>query len=281
MKWRAREREWDLSRRGLIMGILNVTPDSFSDGGRFLDVAAALDHARSMVREGADILDIGGESTRPGATPVGEEEERKRVLPVVEALVAEFPEVALSVDTTKSGVATAALQAGAHIVNDISGLTGDPAMGRVAAEHGAGVVLMHMQGKPRTMQMAPRYEDVIAEVRDFLGRQAEVAVAAGLSREQLVFDPGIGFGKALEHNLEILRCLEAFQLLGGQRLLLGVSRKSFIGKLLGSAEMEARKWPTVALTAHGMECGVRIFRVHDVRPNVHAVRMTEAILVAK
>lgn len=276
MIWRAGHREWDLSQRALIMGILNVTPDSFSDGGRFLDVEAALTQARRMVEEGADILDIGGESTRPGAAPVDEEEECRRVLPVIEALGSSHPGVAISIDTSKSAVAEEALKAGAHIVNDISGL-GDPEMGRVVAEHGAGLALMHMQGQPRTMQAAPSYDDVVAEVSEFLQRQGEAAMNAGVDEERLVFDPGIGFGKTLDHNLEILRSLTAFSL-GGRPVLLGVSRKSFMGKILEDEAMEARHWATVALTSYGRECGVRIFRVHDVGSNVHAARMTEAML---
>ncbi len=258
------------------MGILNVTPDSFSDGGRFLARDAALDQARAMVREGADILDVGGESTRPGAESVGVDEEMRRVIPVIEAIVKEFPETAVSVDTSKAPVAEAAVAAGAQIINDVTGLTGDSGMVRVAAESKAGLVLMHMQGEPRTMQAAPAYEDPVAEVRAFLECQGRLAMEGGVEQCRLAFDPGIGFGKALSHNLQILHRLDAFQLWDCP-VLLGASRKSFIARVLGVEEMEARYWPTVALTAYAVEQGVRIVRVHDVLPNRQAARMIEAV----
>ena len=279
MRWNARQFEWDLSQRCLIMGIVNVTPDSFSDGGRYLDTEAALTHARRLVDEGADILDIGGESTRPGADPVGVDEECRRVLPAIEALAKEFPQVALSIDTSKAAVARSATEAGAAIINDVTGLKGDPDMAGVAADCGAGLVLMHMQGEPRTMQAAPVYKNAVAEIAAFLECQGCLAVEAGVARECLAFDPGIGFGKGLDHNLQILKRLDAFQCYG-QPVLLGVSRKSFIGKLLGEDEIEMRQWPTIALTSHAVEQGVRIVRVHDVLPNVQATRMTEAIVRA-
>ncbi len=279
MLWNARQFEWDLSRRCLIMGIVNVTPDSFSDGGRYLDTEAALAHARRLVVEGADILDIGGESTRPGADPVGVEEECRRVLMAIEVLAKEFPQVALSIDTSKAAVARAAIEAGAAIINDVTGLKGDSEMPSVAADCGAGLVLMHMQGEPRTMQASPTYEDVIGEIAAFLECQGQLAMEAGVARQCLAFDPGIGFGKGLEHNLQILKRLDAFQCYG-QPVLLGVSRKSFMGKLLGEDGIEARYWSTVALTSQAVEQGASIVRVHDVLPNVQAARMTEAILQA-
>lgn len=275
MRWKARQFEWDLTHRCLIMGILNVTPDSFSDGGRYLDEDRAVEHAADMISQGADILDIGGESTRPGAAPVDAEEECRRVLPAIEAIASKFPKVAISIDTSKASVAEAAMRAGAHIINDVMGLE-DSAMAGVAAASQAGLVLMHMKGKPRTMQASPSYEDVLSEIRSFLERQAALAMDAGVAGECLAFDPGIGFGKALEHNLQILKDLSVFQI-GGQPVLLGVSRKSFIGKLLDDSELQRREWPTVALTSYAVEAGVRIVRVHDVRRNSQAARMTTAI----
>ncbi|WP_226894621.1 dihydropteroate synthase [Luteolibacter marinus] len=260
------------------MGILNVTPDSFSDGGRHAGVEAALAHARRMIGEGAGIIDIGGESTRPGAEDVPAGEEIARTRPVVEALRAEW-DGCLSIDTMKAEVAAAALAAGADIVNDVSGLTADPAMAGLCAESGCGVVVMHMQGDPRTMQLAPHYEDVVGEVRGFFAERLDALTAAGIDPETLCFDPGIGFGKTVDHNLALLRALP--DLAPHDRpLLLGVSRKSFIGRVLGSTDLADRTWPTVAITAWAREAGVRIHRVHDVRPNAEALRMTEAILGA-
>ena len=260
------------------MGILNVTPDSFSDGGAHFGVKMALEHARAMIGEGARIIDVGGESTRPGALPVAAEEEIARTVPVIAALRAEWDGL-ISIDTTKASVARAALAAGADIVNDVSGLTADEEMMEVCADSGCGVVAMHMQGDPRTMQLAPRYTDVVAEVRGVFEERLANLVAAGISAEAICFDPGIGFGKTLEHNLTLLRGLEKLAT-GGRPLLLGVSRKSFIGRILGSGEMEAREWPTVAITANAREQGVMLHRVHAVRPNVEALRMMEAILGA-
>ena len=258
------------------MGILNVTPDSFSDGGRHGSLDRALEHARRMIGEGAEIIDVGGESTRPGAAEVTVDEEIARTRPVVAALRADWDGL-ISIDTMKAPVAAAALEAGADIVNDVSGLTADPAMAEVCAEGGCGVVVMHMQGDPRTMQLAPRYEDVVAEVRGFFEERLAALVAAGIDPEAICFDPGIGFGKSVEHNLALLRALPDLGV-GGRPLLLGVSRKSFIGKILGSTDLADRAWPTVAITARAREAGVMIHRVHDVKPNVEALRMTEAIL---
>lgn len=276
MLWRTASRTFDLTRRGLIMGVLNVTPDSFSDGGKFFDASHAITRGLAMVAEGADMLDIGGESTRPGATPVEAEEELRRILPVIKGLRART-DVPLSIDTMKARVAAAAMAGGADIINDISGLQHDPGMARTAAETNAGLVLMHLRGTPRTMQQQPQYTDVVAEVRQRLTLAYEEAVAAGVDPECLVFDPGIGFGKTLEHNLALLRNLPEFQI-QGRPVLLGVSRKSFIGRLLGNNDPLAREAPTTALTAWSRQHGVRILRVHAVKENAEALRMMEAIL---
>ena len=259
------------------MGILNVTPDSFSDGGHFVDLDAALSHALAMLDEGAGIIDIGGESTRPGAAEVDAAEENRRVLPVIESISRERPDALLSIDTSKAAVAEAAVSAGARIINDVTGLLGDPEMARAAAETGAGVVIMHMKGTPRTMQANPHYDDVVAEVRSFFEERFATATRAGIHPEAIVLDPGIGFGKTVEHNLTLLRHLDQLSV-EGRPLLLGVSRKSFLGKLLGSDSLEDRAAPTVALTAFGRELGVPLHRVHEVKPNLEALRMTEAIL---
>lgn len=258
------------------MGILNVTPDSFSDGGRHSNAAAALAHARALIAEGAALIDIGGESTRPGAAPVSAAEEIARTVPVVAALRAEWDGL-ISIDTSKADVAEAALTAGVDVVNDVSGLRADPAMAEVCAASGCGVVVMHMQGEPRTMQAAPRYADVVAEVAEFFEERFQALTAAGMNPAALCFDPGIGFGKTLDHNLALLRALERFRPVG-RPLLLGVSRKSLIGSLLGTGDLAMRDWPTVALTARAREHGVMLHRVHAVRRNLEALRMTEAIL---
>ena len=258
------------------MGILNVTPDSFSDGGLHAGAAGALAHAREMIAEGAAIIDIGGESTRPGAEPVDAAEEIERTVPVVTALRAEWDGL-ISIDTTKAVVAEAALAAGADIVNDVSGLRADPAMANVCAAGGCGVVVMHMQGEPRTMQKAPRYDDVVAEVRTFFNERLKALTRVGIDAEALCFDPGIGFGKTLDHNLALLRALDRISP-PGRPLLLGVSRKSFIGRLLGTNGLTMRDWPTVAITSRARELAVMLHRVHAVRPNLEALRMTEAIL---
>ncbi|HWB02531.1 MAG TPA: dihydropteroate synthase [Verrucomicrobiales bacterium] len=276
MIWKTPRRTFDLSYRGLIMGVLNVTPDSFSDGGRFFEAGTAAARAKELEREGADIIDIGGESTRPGAVEVPLEEELRRVLPVVRAVKAET-QCLVSIDTMKSLVAAAAMEAGADIINDISGLHADPDMAAVAAGTHAGLVLMHMQGTPRTMQMKPVYADVVHEVQEYLRQSMDTALRAGVEKEAIALDPGIGFGKTLEHNLTILRRVGEFGL-DGRPVLLGVSRKSFIGRILGSSNAAAREWPTVALTSFARERGARIFRVHEVIGNVQALRMTEAIL---
>lgn len=276
MHWRIRSQTIDLTHRALIMGVLNVTPDSFSDGGQYADPETAIARGLAMVEEGADILDIGGESTRPGATPVEADEELQRIIPVIEGLRA-VSTVPISIDTMKARVARSAVEAGADIINDISGLQHDPDMARTAAETGTGLVLMHLKGTPRTMQQQPEYGDVVAEVRARLTSACDEAVAAGVNPDSLVFDPGIGFGKTLEHNLSLLRALPQFQI-HGRPVLLGVSRKSFIGKILDNQDPLAREAPTTALTAWSRQHGVRVFRVHSVRENAQALRMMEAIL---
>ena len=278
MIWRTRSRSFDLSSHALIMGIVNVTPDSFSDGGLHATTDAAVAHALRLADEGADIIDIGGESTRPGAAPVSSADEIARVIPVLQAL-RPLTSAALSIDTMKADVAAAAIAAGADIINDVSGLSFDPLMAATAAASNAGLVLMHMQGTPRTMQLRPGYSDTIAEISAALRLAINLATTAGVHPDAIALDPGIGFGKRLEDNLAILRQPNTFSL-DGRPVLLGVSRKSFIGQLTGSSSPSARDWPTVALTSLARERGARILRVHDVRPNVQALRMTEAILNA-
>jgi dihydropteroate synthase len=257
------------------MGIINVTPDSFSDGGRYFDTERAIARGLELAADGADILDVGGESTRPGSLPVPEAEELRRVVPVVGAL-RKRTTCLLSVDTTKAAVARAALDAGADIVNDTSAFRFDPAMPGEVARSGAGVILMHMQGTPLTMQRSPRYGDLLDEVRAFLGERIRVAEAAGIPRERVVVDPGIGFGKTFEDNLVLLRRQEFFHELG-RPLLLGFSRKAFLGRLLGLPP-EERLEGTIAAAVLSVERGAHILRVHDVGPVARAVRAAEAIL---
>ena len=276
MIWKTRRHPIDLTRRGRIMGILNTTPDSFSDGGHHLQLGAAMDHARLMIAEGAEIIDIGGESTRPGAPAVSMDDEIARATPVIARLRTEW-DGWISIDTSKAGVARAALEAGADIVNDVTGLTGDPEMPGICVAGRCGVVVMHMQGDPRTMQEAPRYGNVVDDIRDFFDERYAHLTAAGLDPEAICFDPGIGFGKTLAHNLELLRSLDRLAA-QNRPLMLGVSRKSFIGKLLGDGDLDSREWPTVALTSLGREKGAMIHRVHAVKANEQALRMTEAIL---
>jgi dihydropteroate synthase len=277
--WQTRRTRLDLTTHGLIMGVLNVTPDSFSDGGHFVGVPSAVAHAQSMIEQGAAIIDIGGESTRPGSARVPAAEQIRRVVPVIDSLHRQT-ETLVSIDTTSALVAQAALAAGADIVNDVSGLRGDPAMARVCAEARCGLVIMHMQGEPASMQLNPEYRDVVAEVAAFFSAQLEAAAAAGICREAVVFDPGLGFGKTVAHNLTLVRHLDFLTRGTNRPVLLGASRKSFLGRVLSSDVLGDRYWPTVALTSFGREKGVRVFRVHDVLPNVHALRMTEAILSA-
>ena len=262
--------QWDTTRT-LVMGILNVTPDSFSDGGAFADTERAVAHALAMAKAGADIIYIGGESTRPGSAPVSEEEELRRVLPVIEPLRG----MTISVDTTKASVAERALAAGARIVNDISALRFDARMADVAREAGAGVVLMHMQGTPQTMQAEPHYKNVVAEVRDFLAERIAFAESHGLKKTQIAIDPGIGFGKTMEHNLALLAHVDQFVSLGCP-VLVGASRKSFVGKLLGR-EPQERLSGSLAVAAWAVARGAKIVRAHDVAETVDVVRMVEAI----
>jgi len=274
--WQTRRRTLDLSHRGAIMGVLNVTPDSFSDGGSFVDPDVACAQALKLAAEGADIIDVGGESTRPGAEPVAADVELARVLPVIERLRTQS-DILISIDTWKASVAAAAIKAGADIVNDVTGLTGDAAMAAVARDSGAGVVLMHMRGTPQTMQLDPHYDDVVAEVREFLRQQFDAAVASGIEPARMALDPGIGFGKTAEHNHQLLRHCDAFAL-ADRPVLIGVSRKSFLGRAVGSSDPADRFWPGVALTSFCRERGARIFRVHEPKPHREALRMTEAIL---
>jgi len=276
MIWKFRNSTLDLNHRGQVMGILNVTPDSFSDGGQHNGVSSALEHARQMIAEGAAIIDIGGESTRPGAAVVPPEEEIARTASVIRALRAEWDGL-ISIDTMKASVAQAALSAGADIVNDVSGLTADPDLISVCRDSGCGIVVMHMRGTPRNMQQAPHYQNVVSEVRDFFQERLQTLTAVGIAQESICFDPGIGFGKTVEHNLQLIRHLDRL-ILDDIPILLGVSRKSFIGKILNAENPSERDWPTVALTSYGREKGAMLHRVHAVLPNVEALRMTEAIL---
>lgn len=270
-----RGRRFALGPRTWLMGVVNVTPDSFSDGGAYFDAAKAVDRGLELVSEGADIVDVGGESTRPGSRPVPEAEETRRVVPVIEGLRRKT-QALLSVDTTKAAVAQSALDAGADIVNDTSAFRFDPAMPGVVARSGAGVVLMHMQGTPLTMQQSPRYDDLIGEIGDFLAERIRVAEAAGIPADRIIVDPGIGFGKSFDHNLEILRRQESFHRLG-RPLLLGFSRKAFLGKILELPPGE-RLEGTIAAAVLSVERGAHILRVHDVGPVARAVRSAEAIL---
>ena len=257
-----------------LMGVVNVTPDSFSDGGLYLDPEAAIGHGRELVEAGAEILDVGGESTRPGAEPVGEEEELRRVVPVIRGLV--DAGCRISVDTSKARVARAALDAGATIVNDVTAFRGDDRMAGLCAERDATVVLMHMRGEPRTMQEDPRYDDVVAEVKAFLSERLEAAVAAGVAEERIWLDPGIGFGKTVAHNLELLRRLGELRELG-RPLVVGTSRKSFIGKLDGSAAAD-RLGGTIASSVLAAAEGAEVLRVHDVAEMRQALTMAAAVL---
>jgi dihydropteroate synthase len=267
--------EFTFPRPALVMGIVNVTPDSFFDGGRFLDASAAVAHALRLVEQGAEIIDIGGESTRPGALPVAEPEELRRVMPVIEQLVGRV-KVPISIDTVKPGVARAALAAGASIVNDIAANREEDALWRLVAETRAGYVCMHMQGTPQTMQASPAYTDVVREVRDFFAERIRRMNDCGVGRDQIMLDPGIGFGKTVKHNLQLLGAMRSFSSLE-RPLLLGVSRKSFMGKLLG-AELAARLPGALACACLAVTAGVQIIRAHDVAETVQAIRMTEAIL---
>jgi dihydropteroate synthase len=309
--WKIGHEIFDLSRRGWIMGVLNVTPDSFSDGGRFFSTELAVAHGKKMLAEGADVIDVGGESTRPGAGTIDAEEERRRVIPVIEQLAREGNTL-ISIDTSKAEVAESALNAGAKIINDVTGGRGDRAMWPLAAERGAGFIVMHMQGTPRTMQVAPHYDDVVAEVGEFFRQQYACAIKSGIDPMTLAFDPGIGFGKTPAHNLALLKNLERMRL-GDQPLVVGVSHKSFLSKITekfphqaltrtashpdsqdtsglcpplpqGEGRVRAfgnngsdRLIPTVAFTSLVRGTGADIVRVHDVKENVEALRVADAV----
>ncbi len=277
MRWRCRGREFDLTDRTLVMGVVNITPDSFSDGGRFLDPGAALAHARALLAEGADLLDLGAESTRPGASPVPADEQWRRLGPVLEALARET-DACLSVDTASARVAELALAAGAHVINDTTAL-GDPAMGGAVARADAGLILMHMRGTPADMQREPRYQDAAGEVASHLAARLEAAVAAGVRRDGVALDPGIGFGKRVRHNLELIARLDALTGLG-RPVLVGVSRKSFLGQLL-DLPVDQRLEGGLAATAIAVFLGARIVRTHDVAATVRAVRVAGALRSAR
>ena len=278
MVFRAGQCEFGFPRPVLVMGVINVTPDSFSDGGRFFETEAAIEHGLKLVHDGAGILDIGGESTRPGAVPVGENEELRRVIPVISALSKEA-QVPISVDTMKPVVARAAIRAGASIINDVAANRESDEMWLVSAETGAGYICMHMQGTPQTMQARPSYTNVADEVEGFFEGRLARAERAGMRPEQVIFDPGIGFGKTLEHNLQLLGALRRFTKLK-RPILLGVSRKSFIPKVVG-ADAASRVPAGLACACLAVEAGVQIIRSHDVAETVQAVRMTEAIISNK
>ena len=278
MIWQIGDRAIDLSQHSIIMGVLNVTPDSFSDGGEFFTAEKAIEHGARMAAEGAEIIDVGGESTRPGAQPVSAEEEMARVLPVI-AKLRERIDSFISVDTTKAVVARAALEVGATIINDVSGGRADPQMMKLAAEKKSAFIIMHMQGTPQSMQANPHYVDVISEVTDFFRQQYARALECGIDSMAIAFDPGIGFGKTVEHNLELLSNLPRLRV-HGRPTVVGVSRKSSLGKMIDSAEISDRFAPTIAFTALLRERGANVLRVHDVKENAAALRVTEKLLEA-
>src|ERR1700731_2880291 len=274
--WKIGDSVVDVAKRGMIMGVLNVTPDSFSDGEEFFEAEAAVARGIELGSEGADIIDVGGESTRPGAKPVSVKEELGRVIPVIQKLRPKI-DTLISIDTSKSEVASAALDAGSSIINDVTAGRADEKMLPLAAKRKAAIVLMHMQGEPRTMQKNPHYEDVVSEVADFFRQQYACALECGVDPMAIAFDPGIGFGKTLEHNLTLLKNLEPLRV-HDRPLVVGVSRKAFLGKLMNSSEMSAREAPTIALTGILRARGADILRVHDVKENVAAIRAAEAVL---
>jgi dihydropteroate synthase len=274
--WKIGKRVFDVSRHGLIMGVLNVTPDSFSDGGEFLAADKATERAFQMAADGAHIIDIGGESTRPGSEPVTAEEELRRVISVIEHLRPKL-DVPISIDTSKAEVARAAIEAGASIVNDITGGRGDEQMLPLVAETKSAFIIVHMQGTPRTMQIEPRYADIVAEISEFFRQQYGRAIGLNIDPMAIAFDPGIGFGKTLEHNLELLAQLERLRV-HDRALVVGVSRKSFLGRLIGSPEISERLIPGLVMTSLLRARGADVFRVHDVKENVYALQITEAIL---
>ncbi len=276
MLWEIGGKIVDLSSRGMIMGVLNVTPDSFSDAGQFFDASSAVAHGVEIADEGAQIVDVGGESTRPGADSVAVEEELGRVVPVIKKLRAKI-DIFISIDTSKAEVADAALDAGASIINDVTGGRGDEKMLPLVAQRKAALIIMHMQGNPRTMQSEPHYLDVVSEVADFFRQQYARALECGVDPMAIAFDPGIGFGKTLEHNLELLRNLERLRV-HDRPMVVGVSRKSFLEKLSGASDMNDRLAPTIAFTSLLRARGANVFRVHDVKENVAALRAAEKLL---
>lgn len=275
MLLRARQFEFQFPRPAMVMGIVNVTPDSFSDGGKFLNLDRAVERALQLAEEGADILDVGGESTRPNATPVPEEEERARVLPVIRRLAGKV-RIPISIDTMKPAVARAAVEAGASIINDVAAHRDDGAMRQVVRQSGAAYVLMHMQGTPQTMQNNPHYDDVVRDVAKFYGEGLSRLDECGISREQIILDPGLGFGKTLEHNLELLAGLGHFRTY--QRpLLIGASRKGFIGTASGASAVSERLPGSLACAMVAVQAGAQIIRTHDVAATRQALRMMEAV----
>jgi dihydropteroate synthase len=274
--WKIGGRTVDLSQRALIMGVLNVTPDSFSDGGEFFTTEKAVAQGQRMAAEGAQIIDVGGESTRPGAEAVSAEEELARVLPVIAKLRETVPAF-ISIDTSKEIVARGALEAGASIINDVTGGRGDPKMMALAAERSAAFIMMHMQGMPRSMQEAPHYDDVVSDVTNFFRQQYARALECGIDSMAIAFDPGIGFGKTVAHNLSLLANLAQLRV-ENRPIMVGVSRKSSLGKMIGSDAMNDRLAPTIAFTAMLRERGANVIRVHDVKENAAALRVTEALL---
>ena len=274
--WKIAGRTVDLSQHALIMGVLNVTPDSFSDGGKFFAPETAVEQGKRMAAEGAQIIDVGGESTRPGAEAVSADEELARVLPVITKL-RENVSAFISIDTSKAVVARGALDAGASIINDVTGGRGDPKMMALAAESGAAFIIMHMQGTPRTMQADPRYDDVVLDVTNFFRQQYARALECGIDSMAIAFDPGIGFGKTVGHNLSLLANLGRLRV-EERPIVVGVSRKSSLGKMIGSDAMGDRLAPTIAFTAMLREQGANVLRVHDVKENMAALRVTEALL---
>lgn len=263
-------------QRTLIMGVVNVTPDSFSDGGQFFDSQVAIEQGLRLLAQGADVLDIGGESTRPGSEPITVDQELGRVMPVIQGVLAKSPKAIISIDTYRAQVANQAIQAGAQIINDVTALRGDAGMASLAASTGAGLILMHMQGEPKTMQANPTYDDVVVEVGDFLLAQAQAAQAAGVAQERIVIDPGIGFGKTLYHNLALIRGLSSLRK-RGYPVLLGASRKAMLGKITGKPT-EERLWATIGAHVAGAMLGADMVRVHDVEPVRDAILVADAVL---
>jgi dihydropteroate synthase len=281
MLWSFRGRQLDLSLRGAIVGIVNATPDSFSDGGAFLDPSAACAQGLKLLEEGASLLDVGGESTRPGSHPVSAEEELRRVAPVVKAL-RQQTDAPISIDTSKAAVAEACLSEGADIINDVTALEGDPRMGKVVASAGAGLILMHMQGTPETMQLDPSYpqDDVVGDVAKYLSARRKAALGCGVDSAAIILDPGLGFGKTVEHNLALIRGIPSLIKIGSP-ILLGHSRKSFLGKITGGENQsasEGRLAAGLAVTALARSLGASLFRVHDVRPHLDALHMAEGLM---